>query len=121
MKKIFIFTTMVFLLVGNTEVFASKGNFEKAKKYHNSAVISKQKFGENDKKVLDLYTKAINEYQNVSVPDKNIGEAYHYLARILFTGPKSLINNELSLKYFLTASFIFQKESCTFKFHKLKE
>jgi len=113
MKKFFIvFTTMLCLLFGNTEVFAQKGNFKKAVKLHNSAAQNMQKKGADDAKTLDLYTKAIAEYQKcVNMTDPNTGEANRKLGGILYDGPKSLRNYEQALQYLYNAVGIYKKEN----------
>jgi len=112
MKKIFIFTTVAFLLVGNAEVFAQKGNFKKAVQFQNDAAKRVSTYGANDTKALGLFTKAMNEYQKcITVSDKNTGEAYHYFGRILYAGPKSLRNYEQALQYLYSAAEIYKQDN----------
>jgi len=110
-KKSFIFIAMAFLLFGNAEIYAQKGNFKKAEKYQNSAWARLQKYGENDTEALSLYTQAMDEYKKcILVNDKNTGKSYHSIGRIFLSGSKSLRDNEEALKYLLAAIEIYEKK-----------
>jgi TPR repeat protein len=88
-----------------------KGDFNKAKRYHDSAAVRMQKNGENDAEVLKLYNQAIEEYKKcITVDNKNTGEAYQYLGRILFTGPRSLRDYVDAALYLHEALEIYEKE-----------
>jgi TPR repeat protein len=90
---------------------SQKGDFKKATKLHNTAAEKMNKDGETNAEVLKLYTQAIDEYKKcITVTDKNTGEAYNYLGRILYNGPRSLRNYNESLSYLYEASEIYNKE-----------
>jgi len=90
---------------------SGKGDFGKAKRLHNSAAERMAKFGDADAEVLKLYTEAIDEYKKcITVNNKDTGEAYNYLGRILFTGPRSLRNYPDAAQYLYEAVQIYEKE-----------
>jgi TPR repeat protein len=82
----------------------------KAQKLHNSAAKRMQKYGEEDGETLKLYNQAIVEYKKCIEKNKNLGESYNYLGRILFTGPKSIRNYGEALQYLQKAVEIYEKE-----------
>jgi len=88
-----------------------KGDFNKAKKYHDSAANRMEKYGENDAEVLKQYNLAIEEYKRcITVNNKNTGEAYQYLGRILLTGSRSLRDYVDAALYLHEALEIYEKE-----------
>ena len=92
-------------------MYAQKGKFNSATKYHNAAANRMQTFGEEDEEVLKLYNQAIDEYKKCILnQDKNTGKAYHYLGRILYTAPLSLRNYVDATTYLYEALDIHQQE-----------
>jgi len=113
-RLVLLFVVLSFVPVAVMAQKTPKADFKKAVKLHNSAFARMQKAGENDAETIKLYTQAIDEYKRcITVTDKNTGEAYHYLGRILFTGPSSLRNYPEAVQYLYEAVDIHEKEKKT--------
>ena len=107
--------TAIFVLFtfscASTGSSSQDGTFNVAVKTHNEAAQRMQQYGDTDAKVIELYNKAIDEYKKcITVNNKNTGEAYNYLGRMLNTGPRSLRNYEEALLYLYEAVDIYEKE-----------
>jgi len=107
LKIIFGLVVIFFILCAAS----GKGDFKRAVKLHNSAAERMAKFGDTDAGVLELYTQAIEEYKKcITVNNKETGEAYNYLGRILFTGPRSLRDYPEAVQYLYQAVQIYERE-----------
>jgi len=109
MKKTVMAICLIFVLAAG--VFAQAGNFKKAKDYHNAAANRMAQKGDNDAEVLKLYKQAIDEYRKcITVNNKDTGEAYNYLGRILLTGPRSMRDYGESAQLLAQAVEIYERE-----------
>jgi TPR repeat protein len=109
MKKLLIAVGLMVVLAAG--LFAQAGNFRKAKEYHDAAANRMARYGDTDAEVLKLYQQAIDEYKKcITVNNRDTGEAYNYLGRILFTGPRSLRNYPEAVQYLNEAVKIYERE-----------
>jgi len=108
---IFAFTIVLTIPCISTAQDSRRGNFEKAKKIQNSSAERMQKYGDTDAEVLKLYNQAIDEYKKcITVNNKDTGEAYHCLGRILFTDPRLLRNYAEAVQYLCETVEIYERE-----------
>jgi len=105
--KIVLLAALAFAAVFTTSCASRPG---KAMGLHDSAANRMQQYGENDGEVLNLYNQAIDEYKKyIAENPESAGEAYQYLGRILYTGPRSLRNYDEAFKDLKTALEIHEK------------
>jgi TPR repeat protein len=109
------FFLLLALLIIIVFICVMSSPIERAKRLHNSGSKKMQELGENDEKVLELYTKAIKLYKKSikNKKKKEIEEAYANYARLLHSCPKSLRNYEESLQCLSKAVEIYEKQKNT--------
>jgi TPR repeat protein len=112
-KGVFIVTAVVLMILPCIGVSAAKGEYNTGVRLKYKAEIEMQKSGENNPKVLKLYTQAIEAYKEcIEINGKYsyLGFTYRDLGQIFYTGPRTLRNYNEAIMYMNEAIEILSKQ-----------